>query len=54
MEPGERLQGMEVALTPAELGAERIVVRVDDDGTGAGAQHECDETNNEASIDGCG
>jgi len=46
--------GLVFEVTRGEVGGEGFVVRVDDDGTGAGALEECDEVNNEATWDGLG
>jgi hypothetical protein len=43
---GTTLAGVEVDLTPADIGIYGFIVRVDDDGTGAEQVRECDETNN--------
>ena len=44
---GTTIAGIEVELTPADIGIYGFIVRVDDDGTGAEEVRECDETNNE-------
>jgi hypothetical protein len=45
---GRLLEGRVFTLTAGQLGPDGLVVRVDDDGTGAGVVQECDEANNEA------
>ena len=43
---GTSLAGIQVDLTPADIGAYGFIVTVDDDGTGLGDVDECDELNN--------
>lgn len=47
---GTLTEGHVFTLTTADLGADGLVVRVDDDGTGVGLVQECDETNNSAAY----
>ncbi len=44
---GRAIRGIEVELTPADVGRNGFVVKVDNDGTGTGVVGECDEDNNE-------
>jgi hypothetical protein len=44
---GTSIDGIEVELSPADIGLYGFIVRVDDDGTGVETERECDETNNE-------
>ncbi len=44
---GQSTDALLFEITQDMMGADGIMVRVDDDGTGLGAQNECDESNNE-------
>ena len=44
---GETSATLVFSITKGDFGSDGILVRVDDDGTGAGTQDECDEDNNE-------
>lgn len=46
--PGAVLAGRVFTLTTGQLGPDGLVLRIDDDGSGAGVVQECDEGNNEA------
>ncbi len=46
-ESGEALAGGQFTVPLADMGTQGFLLRVDDDGTGAGLIDECDETNNE-------
>ncbi|MFZ5481934.1 MAG: FG-GAP-like repeat-containing protein [Myxococcota bacterium] len=48
---GTKIEGVEFALTTADLGTYGFVAVIDDDGNGTGAVNECDETNNEDDLD---
>ena len=50
-EPGDQLASILFSVDVADVGADGLMVVVDDDGTGAGEQNECDETNNSATWD---
>ncbi|MDP2316931.1 MAG: MopE-related protein [Pseudomonadota bacterium] len=49
--PGDRLAPLTFSVAVGDLGTDGLVVVVDDDGVGAGAHTEADETNNEGTWD---
>jgi hypothetical protein len=47
IDAGQRLDGIEVDIAPADVGPWGFIAIVDDDGTGVSEVSECDETNNQ-------
>ena len=46
--PGDLLAPLTFTIALSDIGSDGLVAVVDDDGTGAGSQNECDESNNTA------